>query len=306
MDKAILKIISEYIDDTVANIEEIPGGHINKSYLVTAGKKYVLQCLNKNLYSDYINVLTDNYLSYRKACNSLSDIDDWNCPEWLKAKNGQFFYCNDNIWRMYKYIQGDDKNVDSYEAGEGLGKLHRILSNCNNIKPVHSHLYDLNHYYEQYININGKNNPRIDTCDKIISDNIDKMLSIRDTEINIIHGDAKSGNMIFNKGKIIGFIDLDTLMPGSVLNDMADCMRSCCSDGKYNLIDEKVNSFLDGYSHGFGKKLSDERIQLLHHFYERNRFMLGLRYYTDYLSGNIYFKENNPGDNLNKAKMLLN
>ncbi|MBR6345580.1 MAG: phosphotransferase [Lachnospiraceae bacterium] len=305
MDIKELKIISEYIDEPVLDITEIHGGHINKTFLVTAKDKYVLQCLNYDLYSEYTDILTDNYFSYKNACDMVSNKDNWNCPEWLMAKNGQFFYCDDNIWRMYRYIPGDNKIVDSYKTGEGLGKLHRILSYCNNIKPVHSHLYDLNNYYEQYININGNNNPRIDTCDKKISDNIDKMLSIKDTEINNIHGDAKAGNMIINEGKVIGFIDFDTLMPGSVLNDMADCMRSCCSNKKYILIEEKVKGFLDGYSHGFGKSLSDDRIKLLHQFYKRNRFMLGLRYYTDYLKGNIYFKENNPGDNLNKAKMLL-
>ena len=309
MDIKELKIISEYIDKPVSDITEIYGGHINKTFLVTAKDKYVLQCLNYDLYSEYTDILTDNYLSYRNACDMVSGTDNWNCPEWLTAKNGQFFYCEENyIFRMYRYIESNNhpgKNNDPYYIGEGLGKIHRILRDCNNIKPVHPDLYNLDYYYRQYLDTDKNINPRINECDKIISDNIKDMLLIKDNEKGIIHGDAKTGNMIINDNKVIGFIDLDTLMPGSLLNDMADCMRSCCSDKKYILIEEKVKEFLDGYSHGFGKTLSDDKIQLLYQFYIRNRFMLGLRYYTDYLSGNNYFKENNPGDNLNKAKMLL-
>ena len=309
MDIKELKIISEYIDEPVSDITEIHGGHINKTFLVTAKDKYVLQCLNYDLYSEYTDILTDNYLSYKNACDMVSDTDNWNCPEWLIAKNGQFFYCDDNnIFRMYRYIKGDDlsgKDTDPYYIGEGLGKIHRILKDCNNIKPVHPYLYNLDYYYKQYIVLKNTLNPRIDYCDKIISDNIKDMLLIKDNETGIIHGDAKSGNMIINDNKVIGFIDLDTLMPGSPLNDMADCMRSCCSDKKYNLINEKSDSFLNGYYEGTGYSLPDDRIRLLNQFYLRNRFMLGLRYYTDYLNGNIYFKESNAGDNLIKAKMLL-
>ena len=309
MDIKELKIISEYIDEPVSDITEIYGGHINKTFLVTAKDKYVLQCLNYDLYSEYTDILTDNYLSYKIACETVSGTDNWNCPEWLMAKNGHFFYCEENnIFRMYRYIEGNNhpgKDTDLYFIGKGLGKIHSILSNCKNIKPVHPDLYNLDYYYRQYLNTDKIINPRINECDKIISDNIEDMLLIIDNEKGIIHGDAKIGNMIINDNKVTGFIDLDTLMPGSLLNDMADCMRSCCSDKKYILIEEKVKEFLDGYSHGFGKTLSDDKIQLLYQFYIRNRFMLGLRYYTDYLSGNIYFKENNPGDNLNKAKMLL-
>ncbi len=309
MDIKELKIISEYIDEPVSDITEIHGGHINKTFLVTAKDKYVLQCLNYDLYSEYTDILTDNYLSYKNACDMVSGTDNWNCPEWLMAKNGQFFYCDDNnIFRMYRYIKGDNlsgKDTDPYCIGEGLGKIHRILKKCNNIKPVHPDLYNLDYYYRQYLDTDKNINPRINECDKIISDIITDMLLIKDNETGIIHGDAKTGNMIINDNKVIGFIDLDTLMPGSLLNDMADCMRSCCSDDTYNLLDKKVESFLNGYCEGIGYTLSDERIILLHQFYFRNRFMLGLRYYTDYLKGNIYFKENNPGDNLNKAKMLL-
>ena len=309
MDIKELKIISEYIDEPVSDIKEIHGGHINKTFLVTAKEKYILQVLNHSLYSEYKDILTDNYLSYKNACETVLGTDNWNCPEWLMAKNGQFFYCDDNnIFRMYRYIEGNNhpgKDTDPYYIGEGLGKIHSILSNCKNIKPVHPNLYNLDYYYRQYLDTNKNINPQINECDKIISDNIKDMLLIKDNEKGTIHGDAKIGNMIINDNKVIGFIDLDTLMPGSLLNDMADCMRSCCSDDTYNLLDKKVDSFLNGYYEGTGYSLPDDRIRLLHQFYLRNRFMLGLRYYTDYLKGNIYFKENNPGDNLNKAKMLL-
>ena len=68
--QALERIIRNYIDASPEHIEEIDAGHINRSFLVDAGDRYVLQKLNRKLYSDHLSELENNYGYYRKACQS--------------------------------------------------------------------------------------------------------------------------------------------------------------------------------------------------------------------------------------------
>ena len=121
----------------------------------------------------------------------------------------------------------------------------------------------------------------------------------------MIHGDAKPDNMIFREGKVVGFIDLDTMMPGSVFNDIADGMRYCCETEDHVFIPAKAGSLITGYCDGADAEITEDATGLIGHTYYRNRFMLGLRYYTDYLAGGTYFGCADPGATLAKASALL-
>ena len=309
------KILNQYLNCNIENVDLIETGHINRTFLVNAGGRYILQCLNKSLYSGNIETLQGNYLIYKNACafsfksKSLC-LAEWNCPEWIISKDGKYIYVDEigNIYRMYRYLEGNTLSgdvVNSYYAGKGLGMVHRILRKCEGIKSVHPDLYNIKKYYENYLNISEYIYPSINEIEEIIKRDIVRFLDLSDSEKHFIHGDAKISNMIWNGDEVIGFIDLDTLMYGSRLDDIADCMRSCCSDEFYNLIPDKFSAFLEGYELGLQDFLSKERRDLLIRFYYKNRFMLGLRYYTDYLSGNVYFAESYKGECLDKAKKLL-
>ena len=119
----------------------------------------------------------------------------------------------------------------------------------------------------------------------------------------LIHGDAKRGNMICRDGRVAGFIDLDTLMPGSVFDDIADCIRSC--DSRNDADPMMIVHFIHGYEEGADTMFTPDAIALIGQNTVKHRFMLGLRYYTDYLSGNVYFKEEYPGQNLARARQLF-
>lgn len=309
-------IVSTYTDEKIKDITGLPGGHINRSFLITTAKdRYVLQLMCAGLYADSLEALSHNYNEYVYACEHRPRrMGKWYWPEWLKNADGDHFTRDEEggIWRMYRYIPSDitpeeAKEIDGQVIGEGLGKLHRILKKCEDLRPVGSGeaLYDLFFHYRKYKEQDGSAMDRIEEIDRIIQADIESRLEIYPPGGNAIHGDAKVANMIFRGGKVAGFIDLDTVMRGSVFNDLADCVRSCCMDeeGKYDL--QKVSYVRKGYEEGADTKFTESAVRLLDQVMARNRFMLGLRYYTDYLAQGTYFADMTPVQKLERARDLL-
>ena len=309
------QLISAYIGEKIHSIRSVSGGHINKTFLVKGENLYILQALNMDLYADCLDILADNYQCYKAACdiNNEKNSDKFEYPEWIKKKDGTYFHIDHsgNIWRMYKYIPSDDpvifKETGQYETGRGLRKLHSILKTCKNIENIGttSHLHDLSYHYGEYLKLNEECDKRLKALDIYIRDNIDRFLDITVPADNIIHGDAKVGNMIFRDGKVVGFIDLDTIMIGSVYDDLADCARSCCLNKDGDIDNNAFFKFIKGYEEESDFEFSKDIINLVRMNIEKNCFMLGLRYYTDYLSGKRYFSEEYPGQTLSKARKLL-
>ncbi len=305
------QIIHEFIDFPVEDIGPLGNGHINTSLFINAGDSYVLQKLNRDLFADHLKHLENNYLRYKFCCVSAPDAAGWICPDMMKTREGGFFHiCDDGIWRMYRYVRSDRisrDEPDPYVIGVGIGKLHRILkkSSPGNFSAVIPHLHDLGYYYDRYLMQKDSDRARQPDLDEMIADNIGHFMNMIIPEGDVIHGDIKPDNMIFRDGKVVGFIDLDTMMPGSVFNDIADGMRYCCETEDHVFNPAKAGSLLNGYCDGADAEMTDEAIELLGHTYYRNRFMLGLRYYTDHLAGNVYFTENYPGQSLEKARRLI-
>ena len=317
MNGVIEAVINSYLNEAVMDVSRLSGGHINGSFLVTGQHRYVLQCLNKSLYEAHLDTLLSNYKSYRAACIRFKKDKtlpgSWDYPRWFRDRDGESFHraSEGGLWRMYKYMPSDDLkkdgNTDTYEIGKGLGRLHYILGMTSGIRAVKTtaRLHDLSYFYEEYIKQKDSPKERDAEIDKEIETGYDFFSSIRVPGGNIIHGDAKIGNMIVRDGKVTGFIDLDTLMEGSRFDDIADCARSCCLDGSGEIDVPALVKLLDGYEAGADVIFTKDARELAAKNMVKNRFMLGMRYYTDYLADGGYFREEYPGRNLEKARGLF-
>ena len=149
--------------------------------------------------------------------------------------------------------------------------------------------------------------------------------SLTDTfpdHISVIHGDAKLSNMLFERApfrcgmrRVIGFIDMDTVMPGSWLADIADCIRSCCltnesaeKSSARSFDCDAAEHLISGYVSIAGRKTEDALRNSLPAVFDRICFELALRYYTDAISGaenERVFKEKYPGYLLGRARELF-
>ena len=126
-----------------------------------------------------------------------------------------------------------------------------------------------------------------------------------------IHGDPKVNNVLLQRasGQAIALIDLDTVKPGLLHYDLGDCLRSVANplgeethDWRAVRFDtELAEALLRGYGSVAGAMLSDDDVELVYDAVRLIAFELGLRFLTDHLAGDVYFRCDAPGHNLRRA-----
>lgn len=309
----IKNICLNYTESLVLSAFPLGNGHINDTFLVdTAEGKYVVQRVGELDTAKF----EYNYELYSEILQNAGIY----YPVWLKNTSDKRFYTDKNgcRWRMYKYIDCEIKSAplkieQLFFVGQGLSKLHMTLRKITeNPKAVYPHLHDLQYYYGMYKKLRESDDLCKENIDKAIdnaiNDNIDKMLSIKPSKTCVVHGDAKLANILFKDDKVIGFIDFDTIMNGSWLEDVADCIRSCCiDDDELNI--SKAKRLIAGYlSITDGCSMHEEirhEMKQIGSVFDKICFELGLRYYIDALARVKYFKEKYPGFHLDRAKSLF-
>ena len=336
-----------FINSEVLSINPIDSGLINKTYIVEHvynGKKnkFILQCLSDIFESHQIlirnhNLVTDHIRG--KINNSYFDFDlkRWQSPNLIRCQaNSLFtFTFESNVWRAMRYIDKSfslDRLEDgrmAYQIGIGLAKFHSICSDIdcckfeNSIKNFHNTKYYLDKYIRtlrdyNFINLDQKVNKRIKDLINCLSNHIGLVdflltsLSKKTIDRNIIHGDPKLSNFLFdiNYKYVVSLIDLDTVSSGYFLTDLSDCIRSICNlagedpENKENVFfDMKTcKYFLKGYFSIFMKD-KNYSFGLLPEFIYLIIFELTIRFFTDFLLSNMYFKIKYETHNLYRAEI---
>lgn len=308
--KAIEESTVQFIRDKVLSVHVLDGGHINETYLIETGsERHILQRLDKNI---ELSKLEHNYRLYSAVCERRG----WAYPAWLKNRGGSYFYTDHNggAWRAYAYINADimtpPLSTETLHAcGRGLAEMHAILRELpKRPMAVYPHLHDLKHYYDNYVrllsggDLRGENrDPELET---LIDDRINEMLTVQPRRSSAIHGDPKLKNILFRDGVVIGFLDMDTVMPGSLTEDVADCIRSSCvADGRFSASAAK--HLLEGYQSAAPQETVDDIICELPKVFNKINFELGLRYYSDAISKDKKFRNSDPKALLEKARTRL-
>jgi Ser/Thr protein kinase RdoA (MazF antagonist) len=126
-----------------------------------------------------------------------------------------------------------------------------------------------------------------------------------------IHGDPKINNIMIDErtGRAVSIVDLDTIKPGLVHYDIGDCLRSCCNPlGEETTEVEGVHfdlalcrAILEGYLGEAQRFMTQADYAYMYDAVRLIAFELGLRFFTDYLEGDVYFKARYPEHNLTRA-----
>ncbi|MCR4647784.1 MAG: phosphotransferase [Lachnospiraceae bacterium] len=306
----VKRICLYFTDSLVLAVKPVEEGHINDTFIVkTEEGRFIIQHIQKNI---DVSKQEHNFLLY----SEVFEKSDFLYPKWLKNKEGKFIYSDENEgkWRMYPYIEADilkvpltDENL--FECGRGLFKLHEMLKVIKGeTEASYPHLHDLKYYLGEYNDISDGNKvlsgKRNVSTEEIIELKKDKMLSTDSGPLAIIHGDTKLSNILFKDGRAAGFIDMDTLMKGYPLEDLSDCIRSCAVlNGKFDR--EAAEKILNGYLNESDENEAEYIRKTIPDVFDKICFELGLRYYTDYLSGERYFNEKYPGYCLDRARELM-
>ncbi len=230
------------------------------------------------------------------------------------------------FWRALSYIDNSisvtslQTPQQAAQTGWALGRFHARLDTIDprDLQTTLPGFHHLSSYLNCYDSLpdTGKYSPEIQNCHELIETKRDTALSLERAvekgkiKQRIIHGDPKLGNILFDQesGQAVSIIDLDTVGPGLFQHDIGDCLRSICktdgkadkpADTKFDLDLCKIT--LDGYFQEAGHLLSQVDRAYIFDGIQAIAFELGLRFFTDYLQGNIYFKCNSPEETLEKA-----
>ena len=308
-DLPVKEAAAAFLKERICGIAAFGNGHINETFIVkTEKERYICQRIRSKMDTA---VLEHNYRLYSGAL----DREGLLYPVWMQTERKEYFYrdAGGAHWRMYPLIEGEEREAPLTDellrgCGQGLAKMHRVLQTLKG-KPlaVYPMLHDLKYYHDEYLKVIGNGlsgEAREPALEAWIGKKAGGFLEVKTDRGAVIHGDPKLANILFRDDTVRAFLDLDTLMPGSIAEDTADCIRSCCvRDGKPDR--DAVRIFTDAYRNEAPELLKEtdgERLMLL---LRKIFFELGLRYYTDAVAKEKHFKEKYPGYLKEKAEKYL-
>ncbi|MCI7241919.1 MAG: phosphotransferase [Bacilli bacterium] len=343
----INKILDNYnIKGKLINIKEDNTGNINKTYIITfinngIEYKYLVQQINTNVFNDPY-ILMENILgvtNYLKEQIILNNDNNHKVLEIIKTKdNNPMCYIYDDkrikrYYRIYKYIDNSisyDKSFNKdivYNTGKAFGNFQKLLNNypMNSLNETIKDFHDTKKRYDKLIkDINNLSNDRVKEAyqeiefiikHQTICDLIIKKLNNNTIPYRVTHNDTKVNNVLMNKETLdyLAVIDLDTVMPGSMLFDYGDGIRSTactCLEDEHDLTKVKIDlELFESYTRGYLSEISDcitqEELNLMAKSIEIITLELAIRFLNDYINGDTYFKVEYNKQNLYRTKAQL-
>ena len=329
------------------SVKEHGQGLINGSYVVVDknNKRYLLQEINSHVFKDVGAVMfniekTTEHISKKaleqgdrkkhRTLTLLPTINGENYVAFFDDKNRAHYF------RMFDFIEGassyDVASEDIiYECGVGYGKFQKDLADFPADK-LYETIPDFHNTHARYMNFmnviynlrkEGQHLkiteafPEIKTAGEYGLKYADIIVSALDSgqiPLRVVHNDTKLNNIMIDDQthKAVCAIDLDTVMPGSMLFDYGDAIRSCANTGAEDNRDlddigvdiPKFKAFTTGYLSEIADCVTEEELKLMPIAPAVISYELGLRFLTDYLEGNKYFKcdPTRPQHNLERAR----
>jgi len=327
----LAKVISEFGISVHKKVSRIGSGHINETYLVQNkdGQKRILQKINNQVFRDP-EILMSNLKIILDRLHS-SDYP-YNTFDIISTVSGnQFVSDSSGFWRMISFMDGEEAVVTPGNSeiaeivAEGYGNFLKYLNELDPPSLVDTipDFHNPEKRFQQFLkSIDSSDDNRQNKAGALI----DHALALSNITVQyskccetlparLMHGDSKASNILINAADrtVKGVIDLDTVMPGHLMNDFGDMVRSMCNTGKEddkefeNIKLDPVN--FQGIASGFLKTTNDILLQE-----ELDSLLIGvksilyeqfLRFITDYLNGDIYYDIKYSNQNLDRAKVHL-
>lgn len=342
----IKKILENYkIPGNLKSIKEFNVGNINKTYIIeydNEGKreKYLVQKINTLVFNNPY-ILMDNiekvtgYLKNKmneyedKEHKVLSIIKTVKDDSLCKISNGD----NISYFRIYNFIDNSisyDYSTDNkivYNTGRAFGNFNKLLNNypINTLEETIKDFHNTQKRLENFLkDIERDSFKRVNSVKKEINEilkrseicsKITKELNNGNIPYRVTHNDTKVNNVLMSKktGEYLAVIDLDTVMPGSLLYDYGDGIRSTSSTA---LEDEKdlskvsidlkmFENYTDGYMSEMVECITENEIALMGEAIRIITLELAMRFLNDYINGDVYFKTDYYNHNLDRARNQL-
>lgn len=324
----------------VTSVVPYGNGHINDTYAVTCSLaggsvRFILQRLNPVVFPDRAGLMR-NMIAVtgflRKAVIRDGGDPERECLRLIPLKDGSPYLTDESgdVWRATQFIE----NTDAYlvaespemfaSAGEAFGKFMARLGgfDASSLFEVIPRFHDTPDRYARFLaslerNAAGRMDEAKDEiafvrergegC-SVITDALER----GEVPVRVTHNDTKLNNVLIDTAtkEAVCVIDLDTVMPGSMLYDFGDAVRVGCSTAKederdLSLVDFDLGlfrAFTEGYLAGAGRSVTAAELGLLPDAARLMTFECGMRFLTDFLDGDTYFKTAYPEHNLVRAR----
>lgn len=319
-------------EGSFAELYPYGNGLINDTYLVRSDSgQFILQKINRVVFPDPGRVMENlEVLFTHIQVQPVSSIK-LKFPDIIKTQAGELCHIDEDsgYWRALSFIENTksfetiESQVNAEQTGFALGHFHRLLSNLDpatlhdTLPGFHITPGYLNHYHQVMAIPNPLPRKQLResrTCQDFIrshqhlADGLEKAKQRGLLPQRVTHGDPKLNNILFDNDnkQAVSIIDLDTVKPGLIHYDIGDCLRSCCNTAKEESLSAHFDmdifaAIMKSYLAETKTFFSEFDYDYLFIAIQLIPFELGLRFYTDYLEGNRYFKVNEPDQNLQRA-----
>lgn len=330
----------EFQGDLV-EIKRWGNGHINDTFLLIyqIGKmgrlKAILQKMNKVVFPKPIevmeNVMGVTQFLYKKIEEAGGDPmrETLNV---IPAIDGRPYYQDEDgeYWRAYIYISDarsfdvPETLEDFYESAYAFGKFQSMLSDypAETLHETIEKFHDTRNRFANFkkaldADVMGRAAEVQEEIQFVLDREADAsvfvdMIEKKELPLRVTHNDTKLNNIMLDNvtRKGICVVDLDTVMPGLAMYDFGDSIRSGASTGAEDEKDlskiscdmELFEVYTKGFLEGCGHKLTEKEVELFPMGAKLMTYECGMRFLTDYLEGDVYYKIHRPEHNLDRAR----
>ncbi|MEP6747049.1 MAG: phosphotransferase [Bacteroidota bacterium] len=305
-------------------------GLINRTYKVdfADSTSIVLQCINQTTFPQPENIINNYRLiqdySNNNGGNKISKL--------LKARDGKYYWIDpeENFWRATEFIINSYATSipanpeEVFSAAKSFASFTQSLNGlqADRLEIIIPNFHNLAFRYLQFeAAVKNAHIGRLLKSTHIISEVRDRTALVdffKEVESNetdyptrVMHHDCKINNILFDKTTqaVICPVDLDTVMPGKYFSDPGDMIRTmaCTEEENSNswetidILPVYYNAIIDGYLEGMGNDLTEAEKKNIHQSGLLLTYMQCIRFVTDFLNNDIYYKTTYPEQNLNRA-----
>ncbi|RNI26048.1 phosphotransferase enzyme family protein [Rufibacter latericius] len=340
LDGKVPSILAQFtLKGGVAKVVPYGSGHIHDTFQVVNSQAdapdYLLQRVNHHVFKnvpalmDNIQVVTTHL---RQKLEGLPDAKPQKeVLTLIPTVHQKWFYHDEegNYWRMYLFLDGTFGHdmvttpAQAYEGGKAFGKFQALLSDLP-VELLHDTIPDFHNVvnrlrlFRETVQANPVGRvAEVEAEIAFVEERAQAMSTIYymgqkgELPLRITHNDTKFNNVLLGKdGKAQCVIDLDTVMPGYVAYDFGDAIRTTVNtapEDEPQLERIQVDlSLFEAFAKGFleetSSALTDSEIASLLHGVLLLPFIMGLRFLTDYIDGDHYYKIHFPEHNLQRCR----
>jgi thiamine kinase-like enzyme len=314
----------------VPDISPLGNGLIHRTYLVRFKESdpIILQCINQVSFPFPENIIK-NYKLVQQYLDANSGI---RIPKMVSTRQGKDFWIDveANFWRATQYMEDSySKDIpenaeEIYTASHCFAQFTRALAglNPNLLNPIIPGFHDLGLRYRQLEeSISGASQERLLEATHLISSLRERQRMVEfyirfrnhpaQYPLRPMHHDCKISNILFYKNTqtVLCPVDLDTIMPGYFFSDLGDMIRTmACTRDENSTEWEQIgikkqyyNAIMKGYLEGMGNLFTADEKAHIHQSGLLITYMQSLRFLSDFLNNDIYYKITYKEQNLHRA-----